>query len=185
VQGHLVGVEREDLLLRVPLFELHGEDRLLDLALERPLVHAASHVTSLEEQVARELLGDRARAGALPRDDVLHGGHEDARDAEPEVLLEVGVFRGKDGLAEDRGDLVVAHDHAALGGEFADDLAVGGQQTRNGVGAIVVESANLGEVVRKRQEHAAHRTKPRNQQEKERHRQAAGQGPHGLRLAEK
>ena len=47
---------------------------------------------SLQEQVARELLRDRAGADALAVEDVLDGGDEDARDAQAEVLLEVGVL---------------------------------------------------------------------------------------------
>ena len=52
---HLVAVEREDLRLGVALLDLEGEHDLLDLPLERLL--------RLEEQLARELLRERAGAG--------------------------------------------------------------------------------------------------------------------------
>ncbi len=53
---------------------------------------------------------------------------EDARGAEAEVLLEVGVFGGHDGLAQHRGDVLVADHDAALGGELTDDLSVARQE---------------------------------------------------------
>jgi hypothetical protein len=87
----LVAVQREDLALRVALLDLDGEDRLLDLALPGLLVG--------EEQVARELLRQRARAAGLaPLEDVLDQRDDDARDAEAEVLIELGVLGGLDRL---------------------------------------------------------------------------------------
>ena len=71
---HVVGVEGEDLALRVSLFELDGDDGFLDLALEpanaRSLEHAALHVI-LQEQHSRDLLGNRAGARPLAVDDVV------------------------------------------------------------------------------------------------------------------
>ena len=59
---HVVAVEGQDLALRVALLDLDREDRFLDLPLPR--------LVERQEQVARELLRERARAGALPVDDV-------------------------------------------------------------------------------------------------------------------
>ena len=70
---HLVAVEREDLVLRVALLDLDREDRFLDLALPGLLVG--------QEQLARELLGQRAgAAGLAPLDDVLDERDDDARE---------------------------------------------------------------------------------------------------------
>ena len=82
--------------------------------------HAVVHVL-VEEQAARQLLRDRAGAKALPVDDVLERRDDDARDAEPEVLLEVAVFAGDDGLPQHGRHVVVADHDAAFGGELADD----------------------------------------------------------------
>src|SRR5438093_958283 len=72
---HLVAVDREDLFFRVALLDLNGEDRFLDLALDRFFARQPELVA----QVARDLLGERARAlrGAA-LDDVGDRGGEDA-----------------------------------------------------------------------------------------------------------
>ena len=91
-----------------------------------------------------------------PVSDVLDGGHQDARDAQAEVLLEVGVLGGDDGLAQHRRDVVVADDDAPLGGELADDARRCERgQAGDGVRAVVVERADLREVVGEGEEHAA------------------------------
>ena len=118
---HLVAVDREDLLLGVALLDLDREDDLADLALERLLVGQAELIL----EVARQLLRERARAlRAAPLDDVGDRGDEDAPDVDAEVPVELGVLGRDDRLAQQRVDVVVADDDAALGGELADHLAV-------------------------------------------------------------
>ena len=98
---HLVAVEREDLLLGVALLDLHREQQLLDLALPGLLVG--------EEQLAGELLGQRAGAAGLAHlDQVGDDGAGQPGEAQPEVLEEAGVLGGEDGLAHLQRDVVVA-----------------------------------------------------------------------------
>jgi hypothetical protein len=112
---HLIAVNREDLLLRVTLLDLHRQQQFLHLAFPGLLVG--------EEQLAGELLGQRAGAVHPPVDDVLHGGHDDSRDAQPEVLIELVVFCGQDRLLEFGRDAFVRNDLAALDRELTDDFA--------------------------------------------------------------
>ena len=56
---NVIAVEREDLALRVALLDLNRQERFLDLAVQRLLVG--------QEQIARQLLRQRAGAGALAR----------------------------------------------------------------------------------------------------------------------
>ena len=82
-------------------------------------------------EVARELLRERARAlRAAALDDVDDRGDEDAPDVDAEVALELGVFGGDDRLPQQRVDVVVADDDAALGGELADHLAAARRRAR-------------------------------------------------------
>ena len=113
---HLVAVKGEDLVLRVALFDLNREDGFLDLALPRLFIR--------QEQLAGELLGQRARAGRLPAlEDVLDQRNDDAGNAESEVLLERGVLGREDGLLQPRRDRFVGNDLPPLDGELSDDLA--------------------------------------------------------------
>ena len=61
----LVAIHREDLGLRVALLDLDGDERLLDLALPRAVAGREADVGG--EQVARQLLGERAAARARGR----------------------------------------------------------------------------------------------------------------------
>ena len=70
----------------------------------------------------------------------------DAPDVDAEMAVEVGVLGRDDRLAEQRVDVVVADDDAALGGEFADQLAVGRIDARDRAGRVVVERGDLGQV---------------------------------------
>ena len=154
----LVGVEREDLGLGVAPLELHRHQHFLHLALdERPArahEHAVDHVL-VEEQIPRELLRDGAGAEALAVDDVLDGRDDDARDAQAEVLLEVAVFAGDDRLTQHRRHVVVADDDAAFDRELADHPFVAREQAGDRVRLVVVERADLRNVVGEREEHAA------------------------------
>ena len=85
----------------------------------------------------------------------LNGRDDDARDAEAEVLLEVAVFGGDDGLTQHRRHVVVADDDAALDCELADDAPVARQQTRDGVRLVAVEGGDFGDVAGVGEEHTA------------------------------
>ena len=149
VQVHLVAVQGENLALRVALLDLDGEDRLLDLPLPCPLVG--------QKEIPRELLRDGARAGGEAElDEVAHRRQGDPGRVQAEVLLEVGIFGGDDGVAQDRRDVVVADDHAALDGEVPDGLAVHADDPRDGARLEVVERRNARQVPRKGEQHAAH-----------------------------
>src|SRR5919108_847161 len=121
----LVCVEGQDLTLGEALLELDGDNGFLHLSLEATeasaLEDAAAQVIA-QEQVPRQLLGERARAAAPTVHDVLDGRDQDPRDAETEVLLERRVFGGDDRLSQEGRDVVVADDRATLGGELADRL---------------------------------------------------------------
>ncbi len=156
-QVHLVAVDREDLFLRVPLFNLDGEDDLLDLPLQGFLLRQPE----LFFQIARELL--RQRAGALraaPLEDVGGGRGEDAPDVDADVPIELGVLGGDDGLPEQGVDVVVADDDPALRGELADDLAVGGIDARDRARRVVVERRHLRQIAGVREQHAAENAEP-------------------------
>ena len=182
---HVVGVEGEDLALRVALFELHGDDRLLDLPLEAAhagsLKDAALHVV-LQEQHARDLLGNRAGAEPLPVEHVLDRGDDDARDAQAEVLLEVGVLAGEDRLAQRRRHLVVADDDAPFDGELADHLAVAGEDAGDGVRLVAVERADFGEIVGVGEEDAAQGAEERRRDEQDHEPRLPGDADHNRAL---
>ncbi len=161
----LVAVERDDLGLGVALLDLDGEHRLLDLALPRLVV--------VEEQLAGELLRQRAGAGALALEEVAGQRHDDARDAEAHVGVELGVLGGHDRLPQHRRDLVVGDDDAPLRRELADDLAAGGVDARDRARGVVVERRDLGQVARVDDEHAGDRPARRREHEEQRNREAA------------
>ncbi len=69
----------------------------------------------------------------------LSGGNDDARDAQTEVLLEVAVFAGDDGLTQHGRHVVVADDDAPLDRELTDHALVAREQAGNRVRLIVVE----------------------------------------------
>ena len=92
----LVRVEREDLGFRVALLDLDGEQRLADLPLPGLLRR--------QEQVARELLRQRAGAAGLALlHEVAEQRDDDARDAEADVLLEPLVLGRHDRLPQASG----------------------------------------------------------------------------------
>ena len=134
----LVAVEREDLALGVAPLDLDGEQRLLDLALPGLLVG--------EEQLAGELLRQRARPGEPSLDDVLGRGDDDTRDADAEVAIETCILGREDGLVEARRDVVELDDDAPLRRELADDLSVRGIDAGDRVRSVVVERRNPGQV---------------------------------------
>ncbi len=153
---NLIAIEREDLFFGVALLDPNRDQRFLDLALPAAI---ADRETDLgREDVAGQLLGDGAAARrASPRRDIANQREHHARNAEPGVLEEPRVLRGEDRLAKIRGDVVVVNDHAALDRELADQLPVLSEHPRNGVGGVVVERADFGQVVGVGKHHPAQR----------------------------
>ncbi len=93
-----VQVGREDLLLRVPAFELQGERRVLELAPGRVVV-------PVQVEELADLLGDRARP--LRERQVRHVVRkrpEHADDVDSVVVVEPLVLGRDDRVAEDRGE---------------------------------------------------------------------------------
>ena len=82
-------------------------------------------------------------------------GDDDAPDVDAEVAIELGVLGRDDRLAQQRVDVVVADDDAALRGELADDLAVGGVDARDRARRVVVERGDLRQVAGVGEQHAA------------------------------
>jgi hypothetical protein len=90
---HLVAVHREDLVLRVPLFDLDGDSRFLDLA--NPARQADPfEPDAIGKQLAGQLLGDRAAAGrTAPRDEIIECRADHEQRVKPAVRHELAVFR--------------------------------------------------------------------------------------------
>src|SRR3989442_7674959 len=179
----LVCVEGQDLALGEALLELDGDNGFLHFSLEAAeagtLEGATAHVIA-QEQVARELLCQRARATPLPVDDVSHRRNQDPRNAEPEVLLERRVLGGDDRLSQGGRDVVVADDSTALGGELANRLTVAGEQARNRARLVIIERRDLGQVVRAGEQDAAQRAEQRREDE---HGDKSGSSGHGTEQA--
>ena len=114
-----------------------------------------------QEHVARQLLRDGTRALPLAREDVLEHGDGDARHADAEVLVEPRILGRDDRIAQQRRDLFVADDDAALGGELADGPAVAREDARDRVRTVIVERADFGDVAGKGDEHTRHRAEQR------------------------
>ena len=167
---HLVAVEREDLRLGVALLDLEGEHDLLDLPLERLL--------RLEEELARELLRERAGAG-IEQPALVHeipdDGHQEAHRPDADVVIELGILRRQDGLAHERRDLLVLQIDAPLRGEFADDAPVAGVHARDGARLVLVERRHLGQIAGVGDEHAGQDAKRRREHEQRDDRGLAGE----------
>ena len=139
---NLVAVHRENLLLGVVALDLDGQQRFLDLA-----AHAA--VGAVEKQRAGQLHGQRAGAlGDATRQQIPPGRARDAREVHAPVLIEVLVLGGENGVLQNRRDLLVGKQDAALQREAADNLAVVGIEFGDDIGTEIFQGANLGKVAR-------------------------------------
>ena len=138
-QVNLVAVEGEDLLLGEGALNLDGEVGLLHLAHDGAV--------GGEKEIARQLHGERGSAlRAAVRADVVPGGAGDAEDIDAPVRLEVLVFNGDDGLAQDGRKAVVADHLAALQREGADDAALAVVEIGGGGGAVMLKFLNLRQI---------------------------------------
>jgi hypothetical protein len=81
-------------------------------------------------------------------DDVVVGGAGDAEDVDAPVGLEVLVFNGDNGLAQDRGEVVVVDEDAAFEGEGTEGTALDIVELGGGGGAVALEVVDLRQVDR-------------------------------------
>ena len=113
----LVDVELEDLVLAQVVLDLEREQRLVELARQRLL--------GGEEEIARHLHGDRARAlAAAALREVGVGGARDAQIVDAGVLVEALVLGREDRLLQLLGHLLDRNQQAALFAELADQRAL-------------------------------------------------------------
>jgi hypothetical protein len=91
----------------------------------------------------------------MPRAEVADRGDDEARDADTEMAFKLRVLAGDDGLPQDRRDVVVANHDPPLGCEFADLLAVAGDQSRDRARLVIVQRADRRDVVRVDEHQAA------------------------------
>ena len=122
--------------------DLDGQQRFLDLA-----AHAA--IGAVEKQRAGKL--HRKGAGALGdtmRQQVPPGRARHACEVHTPVLFEVLVFGGENGVLQDRRNLLVGEQDAALQGETPDNLAVVCIELGDNIGTEIFESTDLGKVAR-------------------------------------
>ena len=115
----LVGVHRQDLVLRVAPLDLEGDEGLVDLARER--------LAGREEDRARELLGQgRAALRVAALLEVRDERREGAAHVHAAVAEEVLVLGGDDRVAQDRGDVGPRDEDAPLDRVAGDRRAVAG-----------------------------------------------------------
>ena len=144
---HLVGVERQNLALRVPLLNLHGDDRFLDFSLEADIADAKAD--GFGEEIAGKLLrkcaGAGRPAGAVRElrfdavEQVARKPQHDGRNAQTNVCVKACIFGGDERLTEKWGDVIVANHQTSLDGEVANQFAARGVNARDGVGVVAVE----------------------------------------------
>ena len=124
-----VEIELEDLVLGQARLEPDREERLVDLALDGALV--------AEEQVLRELLGDRR--AALPHAAGLRVGDkraEGAGDVDAEVIVEAAVLGGERRLDEIVGKVLERNRIVVLDAAAADRIAVAIEKRDGEVGLL-------------------------------------------------
>ncbi len=137
-----VRVECQDLVFRVPFFNLPGDQDVLDLAVPGLFVPAGEHAGQLQRYGAGPLADGKA-----PVQRVLHDGPEDGIVVQPGVVIELRVFDRDEGELEVGGDLLEGGDDASFDGEFADDLVVVGIDARDDVGPVILQALDGGQVV--------------------------------------
>jgi hypothetical protein len=98
-----------------------------------------------------------------------------AQDVDAPMRLEVLVFNGDDGLAQDRRKVVVIDHHAAFQREGADDAALAVVEIGSGGGAVVFEVVNLWQVDRINQREPGQRAGNDRQREQRNQHHLAGQ----------
>ena len=131
-QVDLVDVELEDLIFGQAVLDLEGEQHLVELAGERFFLG--------QEEIARDLHGDRARA--LPRaagHEIGQRGAQRRRVIHAAMLVEALVFCREDRLAHLLRDIFDLDEGAPLFAEFADQHAFGAIYAQRHLGLVIGE----------------------------------------------
>src|SRR5581483_2904546 len=138
---NLVAVERKDLLLRESTLDLDSEIRLLYLAAGGPVRR--------EKEIARQLHGQSGSAlRSSMAADVVPGRAGHAKYVDAPVRLEVFVFDRDHRLAQDRREVVIAYDDAALQSERTDQATLAVIEVSSRRGAIAFEIVDLRQIRR-------------------------------------
>jgi hypothetical protein len=154
---HLIAVHPEDLVLRVAFLDLNREERFLDFSFRGLIVS--------QEQLARQLLRQRAGAVHAPAHDVVDERDDDAGNAQTEVLIEAVVFGGKDGVLDVGRNRLVGDHFPALDGELADDFAARAIDARDSARCVVIERGDLRKIAGESEEHTGRDAERRGDQE--------------------
>jgi hypothetical protein len=76
----------------------------------------------------------------------VHGRAQDAGVVDAAVLVEAVVLDGQHGLLHDVGDVLDAHQVAALFAELADQHVIGGEDPQRHLGTVVGQRVEFGQV---------------------------------------
>ena len=138
-EKNLVGVEGENLRLGEVTFDLDGQHRFLDLAMERPVRR--------QEQIACQLHGQGGRAlHSAARFDVAIGCAYDAPEIDSGVAVEILVFDGDQRVAQHGRKIVIARDYPPLQREGTDHPLVIVINLGDRTGAVGFERLHLRQV---------------------------------------
>src|SRR5579872_913207 len=147
-EKNLIRVKREDLRLSKAALDLDGEHGLLNFALPPAI--------GREKKIARELHSERGRALDLAaRLDVAIGGSDDAPEIDAGVTIEILVFNGDQGVAQNGRKIVVGDNNAALQGDGADHPAVIVVEFGDRTGTVGFERIDLRKVGSVNEEHSS------------------------------
>ena len=167
-EKNLVGIQGKDLRLGETALDLDREHRFLHLALPTAV--------GRKEKIARQLHGQRRCALHLAAGvDVAIGGAHDAPEIDSGVAIEIFVFDRDQRVAQDRREIVVARDHAALQRERADDAAVIVVEFGDRAGTVGFQSVDLRQVGRVDEQEAGSRAHQDGDQHEQTEQNAANQ----------
>src|SRR5581483_1333537 len=131
-QKYLVGVKSENLRLGEAALDLDGEQRLLDLAMERAIRG--------EEQIARQLHGECRCALHPPAGlNIAVRGADYPPDVNAGMRVEIFVFDRNQGIAQKLRVVSIGRDHPALKGKCSNRPILVVVKLRSGAGTIVFE----------------------------------------------
>ena len=137
-QVDLVHVDLEDPIFREQVFQLEGQQDLVDLAGEGLL--------GRQVHVARHLHRDGRGALALGAVQVRQAGPHDSLVIHPAVAVEAGVFGRQHRVDHHLGDVCDRGEVASLLAEFAQQRAFGGVDPQRQLGPVVGQIGDIGQV---------------------------------------
>ena len=137
-QEDLVHVDLQDLLLGQQVFQLEGQQHLIDLA--------GVGLVGRQVHVARHLHGDGGRTLALGLPQVGQRGAHHALVVHPAVLEKPRVFDRQHGVLHHVGNLGDGQQVAPFLAKFPDQLAVGREHAQRQLGAVVGQVGDIGQV---------------------------------------